>query len=178
MRNSYARAALSCGADGAMKQVFTDVGRRVCRVDLGLLKGVARGEGSVDDRELASGIGAPGRGCRGRATGDMQGRIIGIARSTEVQILLAAATLFILFSLLYPDSFFSTGTFMNMARVAGILLVVSLGQSFALIVGGFDISVGATMGFVSIVIALFMVNGGDVAIAALSAWWPALSSVA
>jgi ribose transport system permease protein len=100
-----------------------------------------------------------------RAKGEIQSRIIGIARSTEVQILLAAALLLILFSFLYPDSFFSTGTFMNMARVAGILLVVSLGQSFALIVGGFDISVGATMGFVSIVIALFMVNGGDVGIA-------------
>jgi ribose/xylose/arabinose/galactoside ABC-type transport system permease subunit len=55
-----------------------------------------------------------------------------------VQILLAAAVLFVVFSVLYPDSFFSTGTFLNMARVAGILLVVSLGQSFAIIIGGFD----------------------------------------
>jgi ribose/xylose/arabinose/galactoside ABC-type transport system permease subunit len=87
---------------------------------------------------------------------------IRLIRSTEAQILVAAVTLFIVFSVLYPDSFFTTGTFMNMARVAGILLVVSLGQSFALIVGGFDISVGATMGFVSIIISLFMVDGGDV----------------
>jgi ribose transport system permease protein len=96
---------------------------------------------------------------------EVRRRILDIARSTEAQILLAAAVLFALFSFLYPDSFFSTGTFMNMARVAGILLVVSLGQSFALIVGGFDISVGATMGLVSIVISLFMVHGGDVGIA-------------
>lgn len=89
-------------------------------------------------------------------------RITAIIKSTEAQILIAAAVLFAIFSYLYPDSFFSTGTFMNMARVAGILLVVSLGQSFALIVGGFDISVGATMGLVSIIISLFMVGGGDV----------------
>jgi ribose/xylose/arabinose/galactoside ABC-type transport system permease subunit len=42
------------------------------------------------------------------------------------------------------------------------LLVVSLGQSFAIIIGGFDISVGANMGFVSVIISLFMVNGGSV----------------
>jgi ribose/xylose/arabinose/galactoside ABC-type transport system permease subunit len=97
------------------------------------------------------------------ASPDFPKRIVRIIRTTEAQILVAAVALFVVFSLLYPDSFFSTGTFMNMARVAGILLVVSVGQSFALIVGGFDISVGATMGFVSIIISLFMVNGGDVA---------------
>ncbi len=97
------------------------------------------------------------------AASDFPKRVVRIIRTTEAQILVAAVALFVVFSLLYPDSFFSTGTFMNMARVAGILLVVSVGQSFALIVGGFDISVGATMGFVSIIISLFMVNGGDVA---------------
>lgn len=85
--------------------------------------------------------------------------------STEVQILVAAIALFALFSILYPASFFSTGTFTNMARVAGILLVVSIGQSFALIVGGFDLSVGATMGFVSVIASLWMVDGGSVAMA-------------
>ncbi len=93
--------------------------------------------------------------------------IVRLIRTTEAQILVAAVVVFAVFSLLYPDSFFSTGTFMNMARVAGILLVVSLGQSFALIVGGFDISVGAIMGFVSIIISLFMVQGGDVPTAIL-----------
>jgi ribose/xylose/arabinose/galactoside ABC-type transport system permease subunit len=94
-------------------------------------------------------------------------RVRRIFKSTEVQILLAAAILFVVFSILYPDSFFSTGTFLNMARVAGILLVVSLGQSFAIIIGGFDISVGATMGFVSVIISLFMVDGGGVSLAVI-----------
>lgn len=85
------------------------------------------------------------------------GRIKG---SAELQILLATLVLLVFFGTLYPDSFATAGTLTNMSRVAGILLVVSVGQSFALIVGGFDISVGATMGFVSIVISLLMVNGG------------------
>ncbi len=66
------------------------------------------------------------------------------------------------FAVTYPDSFATAGTLLNMSRVAAILLVVAVGQSFALIVGGFDISVGSNMGLVSIVISLFMVSGGSV----------------
>ena len=66
--------------------------------------------------------------------------------AAEIQIFLAIIVLAILFSYAFPDSFATSGTLLNMARVAGIMLVVSIGQSFALIVGGFDISVGATMG--------------------------------
>ena len=61
-----------------------------------------------------------------------------------------------------------------MARVAGIMLVVSIGQSFALIVGGFDISVGATMGLVSVICALLMKHGLESMKRWGSAFWPAL----
>ena len=66
--------------------------------------------------------------------------------TAEIQIFLAIFILASVFSYAFPDSFATSGTLLNMARVAGIMLVVSVGQSFALIVGGFDISVGATMG--------------------------------
>ena len=46
-----------------------------------------------------------------------------------------------------------------MARVAGIMMVVSIGRSFGLIVGAFHISVGATMGLVSVICALLMKRG-------------------
>jgi ribose/xylose/arabinose/galactoside ABC-type transport system permease subunit len=88
-------------------------------------------------------------------------RIFGLS-NTELQIVAAIVVLAAAFSLLYPRSFATTGTLMNMARVLGILLVVSIGQSFALIVGGFDISVGATMGFVSVIASLWMTGGGSV----------------
>ncbi|WP_158812143.1 ABC transporter permease [Beijerinckia sp. L45] len=81
------------------------------------------------------------------------------AWSTELQILVGIVVLALAFAWMFPDSFSTSGTMMNMARVAGILLVVSIGQSFVLIVGGFDISVGATMGLVSIVVSLLLVGG-------------------
>jgi ribose transport system permease protein len=77
----------------------------------------------------------------------------------EIQIFIAIVILASVFSYAFPDSFATSGTLLNMARVAGIMLVVSIGQSFALIVGGFDISVGATMGLVSVVCALLMKHG-------------------
>jgi ribose transport system permease protein len=64
--------------------------------------------------------------------------------------------------LLYPDSFATRGNVANMSSVASILFVVAIGQTFALVVGGFDISVGANMGFVSIVAALLMTENGSV----------------
>ncbi len=77
----------------------------------------------------------------------------------ELQILLSIIVLALIFSFAYPDSFATSGTLLNMARVSGIMLVVAIGQSFALIVGGFDISVGANMGLVSIVCAMLMKSG-------------------
>ncbi len=88
--------------------------------------------------------------------------------STELQVLFAAAVLFGLFAVLYPESFATEGTMRNMVRVAGILLVVAIGQSFALIVGGFDISVGSNMGFVSILVGLLTVGGVSVPVAVLA----------
>jgi ribose/xylose/arabinose/galactoside ABC-type transport system permease subunit len=88
---------------------------------------------------------------------------------TEWQLLGSIVLLAALFSLLFPESFWSAINFVNMGRVAGILLVAAIAQSFALIVGGFDISIGANMGFVGIVAALGMTNGMSVASAALVA---------
>jgi ribose/xylose/arabinose/galactoside ABC-type transport system permease subunit len=80
---------------------------------------------------------------------------------TEYQLLLAICVLSAIYSVLFPESFATRGNVANMASVASILFVVAIGQSFALVVGGLDISVGANMGFVSIVAALFMTEGGS-----------------
>jgi ribose/xylose/arabinose/galactoside ABC-type transport system permease subunit len=82
-----------------------------------------------------------------------------ILSGTELQIFIAVVVLAGAFSAIFPDSFATTTTLNNMARVAGILAVVSIGQTFALIIGGFDISVGATMGLASVVSALLMKSG-------------------
>jgi ribose/xylose/arabinose/galactoside ABC-type transport system permease subunit len=81
---------------------------------------------------------------------------------TEYQLLFAICILSAVYSFIYPDSFATRGNVANMSSVASILFVVAIGQTFALVVGGFDISVGANMGFVSIVASLLMTEGGSV----------------
>lgn len=89
-------------------------------------------------------------------------RLSTILRSTEFQLLVGLITLSVVFLALFPDTFGTTQNVRNMATVAGILLVVAIGQSLVLLVGGFDLSVAANMGFVSIVAALQMSSGAPV----------------
>ena len=83
-----------------------------------------------------------------------ESRWASIARSTELQLLIGLALFSVVFVLLYPDTFGTVQNVKNMSTVAGILLVVAIGQTMALLVGGFDLSVSANMGFVSIVASL------------------------
>ena len=80
--------------------------------------------------------------------------------STELQLLMGFAALYLVFALLYPSTFATASNAQNMARQGAILLVVAIGQMFVLVIGGFDISVGANMGFVSTAAALGMTEHG------------------
>jgi ribose transport system permease protein len=72
----------------------------------------------------------------------------------EAQLSLILLAMWVTFALISPDVFPTEGTTENLARQAGILLVVAMGQMLVLVVGGFDISVGANMGFTATVAAL------------------------
>jgi ribose/xylose/arabinose/galactoside ABC-type transport system permease subunit len=87
-------------------------------------------------------------------------RLADYINGAESQLVAGTLALLALFSMLYPDSFATADNFGNMIRVAGILMIVAIGQSFTLVIGGFDISVGAQMGFASIVAALCMTSSG------------------
>jgi ribose transport system permease protein len=78
----------------------------------------------------------------------------------EGQLLLVLVVMWVVFALISPDVFPTTGTTQNLSRQAGILLVVAVGQMFVLVVGGFDISVGANMGLASTVAALLVPKVG------------------
>lgn len=78
---------------------------------------------------------------------------------TEWQLAVAVAALAAVFSILYPQ-FATLNNTQNMARQGATLLVVAVGQAFALLVGGFDISVGANMGLASTAGALVMRDHG------------------
>lgn len=83
--------------------------------------------------------------------------------ATELQLLAGLAVLYAVFALAYPSQFATGNNLKNMTQQGGVLLVVAVAQMFALVVGGFDISVGANMGFVSVVAALGMLHQGGLA---------------
>lgn len=80
--------------------------------------------------------------------------------AVQVQLLMGIAVVAAVFGLLYPDRFATWRNVENMARQGGTLAVVAIGQSFALISGGFDISVAATMGLASTLGAMAMIEYG------------------
>ncbi|MBO9521395.1 MAG: ABC transporter permease [Nocardioidaceae bacterium] len=86
---------------------------------------------------------------------------------TELQVLAALVALCGYFIATQGSTFASSSNFDNMVWQGSILFVVAAGQMFALIVGGFDLSVAANMGFASTVSALVMQGGGSPATAIL-----------
>jgi ribose/xylose/arabinose/galactoside ABC-type transport system permease subunit len=95
-----------------------------------------------------------------RGFASLSRRMRGIVGTGTFRLLLALVLLSTVFSLAYPSTFATRGNLENMTRVGGILLVVAIGQMFALLIGGFDLSVAANMGFVSVVTALVMTDHG------------------
>ncbi len=93
-----------------------------------------------------------------------------IGRQTAVVFFVLVA-IFVTFSLLDPDAFFSVANVRNMTIDASILLVVAVGMTFVIITSGIDLSVGAVVVFSSVVSAKLMESlGGNswgVAIAGL-----------
>jgi ribose/xylose/arabinose/galactoside ABC-type transport system permease subunit len=83
--------------------------------------------------------------------------------ATELGLIVALGVLCVFFSVKYPSSFPTQTNVENMAQVGGILLVVAIGQMFAILIGGFDLSVAATMGFVGVVAGLVMTEHGGLA---------------
>jgi ribose/xylose/arabinose/galactoside ABC-type transport system permease subunit len=94
-----------------------------------------------------------------RAASSVTARALEWVRSLprlEAQLLLILALLYLAFTIAEPDIFPTQETLENLARQAGVLLAVTVGQMIVLVVGGFDISVAANMGFTSTVLALLV----------------------
>jgi ribose/xylose/arabinose/galactoside ABC-type transport system permease subunit len=83
-------------------------------------------------------------------------RAFGSTYATELQLLVALGVLYAIFAFLKPSVFVTQTNAANMARIGGILLVVAVGQMFALVVGGFDLSVAVNMGFSATLMAYFV----------------------
>ncbi|TPI41342.1 ABC transporter permease [Mesorhizobium sp. B3-1-6] len=57
------------------------------------------------------------------------------------------------------DTFLTHTNFVNLARQASIWSIIAIGQTFVIITGGIDLSVGAVIGFTGVVVAMLMQAG-------------------
>jgi len=88
-----------------------------------------------------------------------QNRIGGIGRfSNEFLIAAGIVILVAVFAITLGTKFASVGTLSLLGQQLGILAIVAAAQTFPILVGGFDLSVAANMGFASTVSALAMVH--------------------
>jgi len=91
------------------------------------------------------------------------------SQTTNAQLLVGVALLYGFFAVFYASTWLTSDNTLNIARQGSILLVVALAQMFALLIGGFDISVGANMGFTGVVAALMMTQHGGIAVGVATA---------
>src|SRR5690606_7666692 len=74
------------------------------------------------------------------------------AKVKEGAIVLLFILMFILASVFVED-FFDFSNFINLVRQISFLAIIGLGQFFVILIGGIDMSVGSTIGLVSILLA-------------------------
>ena len=83
--------------------------------------------------------------------------------SNELLIAAGILILVLVFAITLGGTFLTTGTLSLLGQQLGILVIVSAAQTFPILVGGFDLSVAANMGFASTIAALAMVHDYTVA---------------
>ncbi|AEM79457.1 ABC transporter permease [Thermoanaerobacter wiegelii] len=81
-------------------------------------------------------------------------------------ILLGLLALIIVFSVTSPK-FFEIGNFMNILLQSSIIAISSFGMTFALIIGGIDLSIGSTIALAGTIIAILIQKGMPLTIALL-----------
>lgn len=80
---------------------------------------------------------------------------ISSSKVKEAAIVLLFIVMFILASV-FVDDFFNSSNIINLVRQISFLAIIGLGQFFVILIGGIDMSVGSTVGLVSIVLANLM----------------------
>ncbi|HOV62624.1 MAG TPA: ABC transporter permease [Spirochaetia bacterium] len=78
---------------------------------------------------------------------------------TEGTLLLILLVLGIALSIA-TDNFLTPGNLSNLVRQTSVSGIVALGMTFVIIAGGIDLSVGSSVGFAGIFVALLMTKGG------------------
>jgi ribose transport system permease protein len=90
-----------------------------------------------------------------------------LARNSWVGPLVALVVLYVLLSVLAPDSFPTAGNLRTMIRQTAVVGIAALGMTMVVILGGIDLSVGSMVAFTTVAVAFLLQAGsGPVAAAA------------
>ena len=98
-------------------------------------------------------------------TNQFGGRINFLLQRRESFMLLILFFVFAVMSVLRPDTFFTQENMFNILKQISLISIIAIGQTFILITGGIDLSVGYSLGLVGIVMTKFMSIGLDPKIA-------------
>src|ERR1700746_2029099 len=105
---------------------------------------------SVDTKSVAAGVEAAKSGI------PKKGVQIGTLLSLTLVGLLALMWVVLAVS---PNNFCTYNNIWNLFRQGAMIAILSLGETFVIITAGIDLSVGAIVGFSSVIIALLLTNG-------------------
>jgi ribose transport system permease protein len=84
-------------------------------------------------------------------------------------VALALALMVVLFSALLPHTFFTVGNFQTIVSSQAVLLILALGLTVPLLVGEFDLSIAAMLGFAAILLTYLTGKAGWAAVPAIAA---------
>jgi len=77
------------------------------------------------------------------------------------------ALLIVIMSILSPRYFFSVNNFVQILLQSSITILIALGEFFAILIAGIDLSVGSVLGLTGMVTAYLLSNGVNMAVAIL-----------
>jgi len=83
-----------------------------------------------------------------------------LAELREIGLLAAVVALFVVLSILRPDTFFTTDNVIGIAQRISLLTIIAVGMTFVFIVGEIDLSVGSMYGLLAIGLSTMVVIHG------------------
>jgi len=80
---------------------------------------------------------------------------------SQLAALLGLVVICVVLTILTPH-FFTLSNFFNISRQAAVITIIAIGETFVILTGGIDLSVGSLVTLTSCSMALVMINTGDI----------------
>lgn len=78
----------------------------------------------------------------------------------DMKISVVLVVVCVFFTIMRGEAFLTAGNFFTIARQVSMMGIVSVGMTFVMLIGGFDLSVGSLQGLIGVTVAGFMVKLG------------------